>query len=75
MTEKCSGNSFTNVSADAATIKAFLMKPPYPEIKVHGDIVSRNQVKCICRRSIRFQQTNPYRSLTKNMTKQIITDR
>ena len=43
--------SFTNVPVDAATIetiKAFPMKPLYPEIKVHWDIVSRNQVKCIC---------------------------
>ena len=28
-----------------------------------------------CRFSIRFQLTNPYRSLTRNMTKQMITDR
>ena len=43
--------SFTNVPVDAATIetiKAFPMKPLYPDIKVHWDIVSRNQVKCIC---------------------------
>ncbi len=43
--------SFTNVSVDGAmieTIKAFPMKPLYPEIKVHWDIVPRNQVKCIC---------------------------
>ncbi len=43
--------SFTNVPVDAATvetIKAFTMKPLYPEIKVHWDIVLRNQVKCIC---------------------------
>ena len=43
--------SFTNVSVDAATIetiKAFPMKPLYPDIKVHWDIVPRNQVKCIC---------------------------
>ena len=43
--------SFTNVPVDAATIetiKAFPMKPLYPEIKVHWDIVPRNQVKCIC---------------------------
>ncbi len=43
--------SFTNVPVDAAmieTIKAFQMKPLYPEIKVHWDIVPRNQVKCIC---------------------------
>jgi len=43
--------SFTNVPVDAATIetiKAFPMKPLYPEIKVRWDIVSRNQVKCIC---------------------------
>ena len=43
--------SFTNAPVDAATIetiKAFPMKPLYPDIKVHWDIVSRNQVKCIC---------------------------
>ena len=43
--------SFTNVPVDAATIetiKAFPMKPLYPEIPVHWDIVPRNQVKCIC---------------------------
>ena len=43
--------SFTNVLVDAATvetIKAFPMKPLYPEIKVRWDIVPRNQVKCIC---------------------------
>ena len=43
--------SFTNVPVDAATIetiKAFSMKPLYPDIKVHWDIVPRNQVKCIC---------------------------
>ena len=28
-----------------------------------------------CRFSIRFQLTNPYRSLTRNITKQIITER
>jgi len=43
--------SFTGVPVDAATIeaiKAFSMKPLYPDIKVHWDIVPRNQVKCIC---------------------------
>jgi len=43
--------SFTGIPVDAAmieTIKAFPMKPLYPEIKVHWDIVPRNQVKCIC---------------------------
>ena len=43
--------SFTGVPVDAATIetiKAFPMKPLYPEIKVQWDIVPRNQVKCIC---------------------------
>jgi len=43
--------SFTNVPVDGAileAIKAFSMKPLYPEIKVHWDIVPRNQVKCIC---------------------------
>jgi len=43
--------SFTNVPVDAATIKtiqAFSMKPLYPNIKVHWDIVPRSQVKCIC---------------------------
>ena len=43
--------SFTNVPVDAATIetiKAFPMKPLYPDTKVHWDIVPRNQVKCIC---------------------------
>jgi len=43
--------SFTNIPVDTATvetIKAFPMKPLYPDIKVHWDIVPRNQVKCIC---------------------------
>ena len=43
--------SFSNVPVDVATIetiKAFPMKPLYPDIKVHWDIVPRNQVKCIC---------------------------
>ena len=43
--------SFTNVPVDAATIetiKAFPMKPLYPDIPIHWDIVPRNQVKCIC---------------------------
>ena len=43
--------SFTNIPVDAATIEAirdFPMKPLYPDIKVHWDIVPRNQVKCIC---------------------------
>ena len=43
--------SFTAVPVDAVaieTIKAFPMKPLYPDIKVHWDIVPRNQVKCIC---------------------------
>ena len=43
--------SFTNIPVDAATIetiKAFHMKPLYPDIKVRMDIVSRDKVKCIC---------------------------
>jgi len=43
--------SFTNIPVDTATvetIKAFPMKPLHPDIKVHWDIVPRNQVKCIC---------------------------
>ena len=43
--------SFTGVPVDAATIetiKAFPLKPLYPEIKVLWDIVPQNQVKCIC---------------------------
>ena len=43
--------SFTSVPVDAdtiETIKAFPVKPLYPEIKVLWDIVPRNQVKCIC---------------------------
>ncbi len=31
-----------------ATIRAFPMKPLYPDIKVHWQIVPRGQVKCIC---------------------------
>lgn len=49
--ERKSCRSFTNVPVNAAiieTIKAFPMKPLYPDIKVHWDIVPRNQVKCIC---------------------------
>lgn len=43
--------SFTGALVDAETIEtilAFPMKPLYPEIKVHWDIVPRNQAKCIC---------------------------
>ncbi len=43
--------SFTNGPVDAATlerIRAFPMKPLYPDIRVHWDIVPRDQVKCIC---------------------------
>ena len=43
--------SFTGVPVDSATIetiKAFPLKPLYPEIKVRMDIVSRDKVKCIC---------------------------
>ena len=43
--------SFTGVPVDADMIEkimSFDMKPLYPEIKVRMDIVSRNQVKCIC---------------------------
>ena len=43
--------SFTGKPVDAELlekIRSFEMKPLYPEIKVHWDIVSRNQVKCIC---------------------------
>ena len=29
-------------------IKAYSMKPLYPDIKVHWEIVSRSQVRCIC---------------------------
>ena len=35
-------------AATIETIKAFPMKSLYPNIKVHWDIVPRNQVKCIC---------------------------
>lgn len=43
--------SFTGKPVDAETIEkilAFEMKPLYPKIKVHMDIVSRDMVKCIC---------------------------
>jgi len=43
--------SFTNVPVDAAMlekIRAFPMRPLYPQIGVHWEIVSREQVKCIC---------------------------
>ena len=43
--------SFTGIPVEDATIvaiKAFSMKPLYSDIKVHWDIVARNQVKCIC---------------------------
>ena len=42
---------FTGQPVDSETIDkilSFEMKPLYPEIKVRMDIVSRNQVKCIC---------------------------
>jgi len=43
--------SFTGKPVEDAvleTIKAFAMKPLYPQIKVHWDFVTRKQVKCIC---------------------------
>ena len=43
--------SFTGKPVDAeqiAQIRNFEMKPLHPEIKVHWDIISRNQVKCLC---------------------------
>ena len=43
--------SFTGIPVDAVTIetiKAFPMKPLYPDIKIQWDVVSREQVKCIC---------------------------
>ena len=43
--------SFVGKSVDAEMIEKILSfepKPLYPEIKVRMDIVSRNQVKCIC---------------------------
>lgn len=49
--QRKSCRSYTGVPVDEAlleTIKAFPMKPLYPDIKVHWDIVPRNQVKCIC---------------------------
>ncbi len=43
--------SFMNTPVEETIIekiKAFPMKPLYPDIKVHWEIVSRSQVKCIC---------------------------
>ena len=43
--------SFTDMPVEEETIekiKAFSMKPLYPGIRVHWQIVARNQVKCIC---------------------------
>ena len=43
--------SFASVPVDETTfeaIKAFPLKPLYPGLKVHWDIVSRDKVKCIC---------------------------
>lgn len=43
--------SFTDTPVDEDTlaiIRAFSMKPLYPDIQVHWDIVPRSQVKCIC---------------------------
>ena len=43
--------SFLGQPVDSETIEKILtfeMKPLYPEIKIRMDIVSRNQVKCIC---------------------------
>ncbi len=49
--KRSSCRSFTGqpVSEDLLeTIRAFPMKPLYPNIKVHWDIVPRSHVKCIC---------------------------
>ena len=49
--KRSSCRSFTGqpVSEDLLeTIRAFPMKPLYPNIKVHWEIVPRNHVKCIC---------------------------
>ena len=43
--------SFAGKPVDAEMIEkilSFELKPLYPDIKVHWDIVPRNQVKCIC---------------------------
>ena len=43
--------SFTGKPVEAELIEkilSFEMKPLYPDIKIHWDIVPRNQVKCIC---------------------------
>jgi len=43
--------SFTGKPVEEEMIKkilSFQLKPLYPKIKVHWDIVPRNQVKCIC---------------------------
>ena len=43
--------SFTGNPVDAEMIEkilSFELKPLYPEIRVHMDIVSRDKVKCIC---------------------------
>ena len=49
--QRKSCRSFTGKPVDAeliAKIRAFDGNPLYPEIRVHWDIVPRNQVKCIC---------------------------
>ena len=43
--------SFTGAPVEEATldaIKAFAMKPLYPQIKVHWEIVARNQIRTLC---------------------------
>ena len=43
--------NYRSAPVDAQTlekIRAFGMKPLYPEIKVHWQIISRDQVKCVC---------------------------
>lgn len=51
ISKRKSCRSYTGVPVEAAVlekIKTFPMKPLYPDIKVHWEIVERKQVKCIC---------------------------
>lgn len=51
ISKRKSCRSYTGIPVDAIVlerIKAFSMKPLYPEIKVHWEVVERSQVKSLC---------------------------
>ena len=66
-----------------SSLKAIICPPAKPGVAfsttnsrtAHGSNSGPSYAPAICRFSIRFQLTNPYRSFTRNITKQIRTDK